>query len=155
MTPVNPSKGTPDCPVCGRGVLEDRRIEDSFEFRTEDGLIQVHANDVPVRVCPACGETLSGPEAARVHHAAICRALGLLVPEEIRGIREKLGMTQAELARLTGIGEATISRWERGRLLQNRGNDRYLRLLANAPQAVGILEGIIAAAPEVTFNAAR
>lgn len=90
-------------------------------------MVEVH--DVPVEVCPKCSEKYFGPAAARVQHAAVCRALGLLTPPEIQAIRERLGPTQAEFARLTGIGEATISRWERGRILPNRAMDRYLRLL--------------------------
>src|SRR5262249_18468888 len=39
-----------------------------------------------------------------------------------------------------GIGVATLSRWERGRLLQTRAMDRYLRLLDALPQAARFLE---------------
>ena len=38
-------------------------------------------------------------------------------------------MTRAAFARVTGFGEATLSRWEHGAVIQNRANDRYLRLL--------------------------
>src|SRR5207249_4533721 len=66
----------------------------------------------------------------RLHHEAICKTFGFLTPQEIRDLREKkLRMTQEEFAQLTGIGVATISRWERGRLVQNRAMDKYLRLL--------------------------
>jgi HTH-type transcriptional regulator/antitoxin MqsA len=132
------------CPVCGQRAFEPRVVDEQFEFRSDEGLIQVEAHEVPVEVCRACGESLSGPEAARIRHRAICRALGLLTPEEILAIREKLGLTQAEFARLTAFGEATISRWERGRLLQNRANDRYLRLVASDPRAVHFLESLSA-----------
>jgi putative zinc finger/helix-turn-helix YgiT family protein len=115
------------------------RADDAFDFLSDDGLIHVVAQDVPFEWCPHCGERLGGPDAAAVRHRAICKALGLLTPEEIRGIRDRLGMTQAEFSGLTGIGEATISRWERGRLLQNRANDRYLRLVAGLPQSVSLL----------------
>jgi putative zinc finger/helix-turn-helix YgiT family protein len=87
----------------------------------------------------SCGERLSGIEAARVRHRAICDTLGLLLPEWIREIRKRLGLTQAEFARFTGFGEATISRWERGRLLQNRANDRFLRVLAEVPESRAFL----------------
>ena len=122
------------CPICGRGDLEARVIDDVFEFASEDGPVRVEAHGVPVEICSACGEILSGAESASVRHRAICQALGLLSPEDIRAIRKHLGLTQAEFSKLTGIGEATISRWERGRLLQNRANDLYLRLLAEVPQ---------------------
>jgi DNA-binding transcriptional regulator YiaG len=46
-----------------------------------------------------------------------------------RDYSEGNNATAAAIDRLTGIGEATISRWERGRILPNRAMDRYLRLL--------------------------
>jgi putative zinc finger/helix-turn-helix YgiT family protein len=130
------------CGACHQAPLEAIRADDAFEFLSDDGLLHVVAHDVPFEWCPHCGERFGGPEAAAVRHRAICKALGLLTPEEIRGIRDRLGMTQAEISKLTGIGEATISRWERGRLLQNRANDRYLRLVAELPQSVPLLRGL-------------
>ena len=41
-------------------------------------------------------------------------------------------MSRADFSRLTGLGEATLNRWENGILIQNAANDRYLRLLKDA-----------------------
>lgn len=128
------------CPSCGRAKLTPRIITDRFEYVGDRGPLVVEAPDVPVQVCEACGETFSGPEAAHIRHEAICRALKLLTPDEIKAIRERLGKTQQEFAELTGIGEATISRWERGRLLQNRANDNFLRLIASNPANLKLLQ---------------
>jgi|SRR5579884_2816615 len=118
------------CPNCGHAPLREETITDRFEYRPDgEEPLTVEVPNVPVEVCPKCGEKYLGPAAVRIQHAAVCRALGLLTPAEIQAIRERLGPTQAEFARLTGIGEATISRWERGRILPNRAMDRYLRLL--------------------------
>ncbi len=138
------------CPVCGKGHLEHRIITDSFDYEEEKRKgkkITIVAENVPVQVCTNCQETFSGPEAGLIRHRAICRALGLLTPEEIRGIREGLGLSQAEFARLTNIGEATLSRWERARLLQNKAMDRYLRLLAANPANVLHLRDILVHGP--------
>ena len=40
-------------------------------------------------------------------------------------------MTRAAFTRVTGLGEATLNRWENGIMIQTLANDRYLRLLAN------------------------
>lgn len=128
------------CPSCGHQPLEAQRIRDEFEYGPDDERITVVAEVVPVLVCPVCGEILYGAEAAAVRHRAICRALGLLSPAEIKTLRERLGPDQDDFARLTGIGVATLSRWERGRLLQTRAMDRYLRLLDALPQAARFLE---------------
>jgi putative zinc finger/helix-turn-helix YgiT family protein len=117
-----------------------QRIRDEFEYGPDDERITIVAEAVPVLACPLCGEILYGPDAAAVRHQAICRALGLLCPTEIKTLRERLGPDQEAFARLTGIGVATLSRWERGRLLQTRALDRYLRLLDALPQAARFLE---------------
>jgi transcriptional regulator with XRE-family HTH domain len=44
------------------------------------------------------------------------------------------------LAELTGIGKATISRWERGRMLPSRGMARYLGLLDHNPTNLTLLK---------------
>lgn len=137
QTPPEPQR---QCPSCGHRPLVARCIRDAFAYGPEDERITIVAEAVPVLACPACGETLYGADAARTRHDAICHALGLLSPTEIRVLRERLGLDQAGFARLTGIAVATFSRWERGRLLQTRAMDRYLRLLDTLPQAVAVLE---------------
>jgi putative zinc finger/helix-turn-helix YgiT family protein len=128
------------CPTCGHQPLVARQIRDEFEYGPDGDRMTIVAEAVPVLVCPACGETLYGPEAAVVRHQAICRALGLLSPAEIKAVREGHGPDQEDFARLTGIGVATLSRWERGRLIQTRAMDRYLRLIDALPQAARFLE---------------
>ncbi len=132
------------CPNCGHAPLREETITDRFEYRPDgEEPLTVEVPNVPVEVCPECGEKYLGPAATRIQHAAVCRALGLLTPAEIQAIRECFGPTQAEFARLTGIGEATISRWERGRILPNRAMDRYLRLLDLNRANVTLLETFV------------
>lgn len=131
------------CANCGYGPLREESITDRFEYWDDgDEPITIEASGVPVEVCPNCGERYFGPASVRVKHAAVCRTLGLLTPEEIQAIRERFGPTQSEFAKLTGIGEATISRWERGRMLPNRAMDHYLRLLDRNPANVQILHAL-------------
>ena len=47
-------------------------------------------------------------------------------------------MTRARFARVTGLGEATLNRWENGVLIQTLANDRYIRLLAR-PEIMQVL----------------
>ncbi len=142
--PLLPTEQAPRCPTCGEGLLRPQVITEQFDFEVDGEKKTIVAEGVPVRVCdnPRCGEKLSGPEAARIRHEAICRAFRLLTPREIQAIRERLGPTQESFARLTAIGVATISRWERGRLLQNRAMDNYLRLLARSADNIRFLEGL-------------
>ncbi len=127
------------CPACGRQHLENRVIRDEFAYGLEDDRVSVVAEAVPVLACP-CGEIFYGPEAEQIHHRAICKALGLLTPEQIRELRDRFGLSQQEFARLTGIGVATLSRWEQGRLMQTRSMDSYLQILNAVPNAIQALE---------------
>jgi len=63
------------------------------------------------------------------HREAECRRLGVLTPAEIRALRKGYEMSRAEFARVTGFGEATLARWERGEVIQNTSNDSFLRML--------------------------
>jgi putative zinc finger/helix-turn-helix YgiT family protein len=129
------------CSNCGHTPLHEEAITDSFEYRAEgEEPIAIEAQNVPVEVCPNCRERYFGPASIRVQHAAVRQALGLLTPEEIQAIREQFGPTQAEFARPTGISEATILRWERGRMLPSRAMDCYLRLLAKNPVNIQTLK---------------
>ena len=41
-------------------------------------------------------------------------------PDEIRELRDKLRLTQAEFAQQIGVSSITISRWERGSIVRCR-----------------------------------
>ena len=72
---------------------------------------------------------MSVHESGLGHHEAECRRLGVLTPAEIRALRTGYDMSRAEFARVTGFGEATLARWERGEVIQNTSNDSFLRML--------------------------
>lgn len=65
---------------------------------------------------------------------------GLLTSDEIVAIRESYGLSQVDLARLLGWGEATISRYE-SKAIQDEAYDTMLRLVKNNPlQALEFLK---------------
>ena len=89
--------------------------------------------------CDQCGFELSGPAAARVRHEAVCKAAGFFTPNEVKTLRNQLGLSQEDFARLAGVGVATVSRVERGRLIQNRSTDNLFRLIAESEEARRLL----------------
>lgn len=58
--------------------------------------------------------------------------MGLLTSDEIVEIRENYGLSQIDLARLLGWGEATISRYE-SKAIQDEAYDTMLRLIKDNP----------------------
>jgi HTH-type transcriptional regulator / antitoxin MqsA len=117
------------CPVCGRGTLERRLISENFEYRDAGDVGVVSTVDVPIEDCTICGESFSGPDAARIRHQAIGRALGLLQPQEIRTIRERIGQSLDQFGKLLGVTSERLSQWENGMVWQDRTADRLMRLL--------------------------
>ena len=73
----------------------------------------------------------TGQEKPEKPHEAVCEELGLLTPKEITFIRKNLYhmSSMKEFAKLTGLGSASLQRWESGSSMQNPANDKYLRLL--------------------------
>ncbi|MCI0378496.1 MAG: type II toxin-antitoxin system MqsA family antitoxin [Gemmataceae bacterium] len=129
------------CVVCGKGLLRAVTVSREVDYNDDGSALKIQVK-LPAEKCSHCGETFFGPQAAQVEHAALCRALGLLTPKEIVALREALGLSQEEFSDLTGIGRATISRWERGRLLPNKAMDHYLRLVKKSKNNLKYLREI-------------
>lgn len=84
--------------------------------------------------CDRCGDeqyTVEQREAVeKAALAAIRSANELLTPREIKALRERLGLTHAQLGELVyGVPKGLIEGWEKGRYLQNRDADAVLRSL--------------------------
>lgn len=62
------------------------------------------------------------------------KAHGLLTSDDIVTIREKYGLSQVDLAKLLGWGEATISRYE-SKAIQDDAYDNMLRIINENPLA--------------------
>ncbi len=76
---------------------------------------------------------MNARNAYRVRH-------GLLTSDEIIDIRENYGLSQVDMARLLGWGEATISRYE-SKAIQDEAYDTMLRLIKDNPlQALEFLK---------------
>ncbi len=116
------------CTLCDSKAATMSIKKQQFAYR--DGAKEVLlVADVPVWSCGACGEEYTAEGAEEAQHSAVCHYLGRLAPEEIVALRKRLGLTQAALAEKTGIGIASIKRWENGTVIQNASLDAQLRAL--------------------------
>jgi putative zinc finger/helix-turn-helix YgiT family protein len=141
------------CPVCGKGLLTSHLIDETFDFDVGEETVTVQARGVPVRRCDHCGEELSGPEAARVRHEAVCKAAGFFTPEELKALRKQVDLSQQDFAQLAGVGVATVSRVETGRLIQNRSTDNLFFLIARSEEARRLLAERLASRSRKRSNA--
>src|SRR5712692_5616447 len=126
------------CPACGT-MMRERR-----------GTLHLPVNGDEVAVpsaahlgCPNCGEiVLRFQDAKRLGEDAIAiyrKKHALLSADDIRGIRERFHLTQAELARLLRLGANTVSRWESARNVQTASMDMLLRMIRDVPGTVDYL----------------
>lgn len=117
-----------ECPDCASTESTCSCETQRFEYGQGPGSVVLSCT-VPVYTCAVCNAHWTGPEAEDIRQEAVCRHLGRLTPREIRSIRDAYGLSQAEFSRLTGFGEASLSRWETGIQVQNASSDRLLRLV--------------------------
>lgn len=134
-----------------RRAHEDACFECGTIMRPHRGRLDLSVNGEKMVVtgiahlrCPKCGEGILSLEAMRElslrAHAAYRERFGLLSPNEIRSIRVKYGLTQAQLAKLLRLGGNTLSRWESGRIVQTAAMDVLLRLLRDLPESLRYLK---------------
>ncbi|MDX9975868.1 MAG: helix-turn-helix domain-containing protein [FCB group bacterium] len=94
---------------------------------------------VPALRDPVTGEVYLTGEALAIMDKAKARLMGVLLPTEIKALRERTGMTQREMSDLLGIGEKTYTRWESGRDRPSQSLNRLLAALWEGRLSVGDL----------------
>ena len=128
------------CPTCGTTMIEKR------------GTLRLPVNGEAIAVpsaahlrCPRCGEVvLRFQDSKRLGEDAIAlyrKEHGLLSADEIRALRERFNLNQADLARLLRLGANTVSRWESSRNVQSAAMDMLLRLIRDLPGSIDYLRG--------------
>ena len=117
-----------DCPQCEAPGVTTFLHQDSFSWGLGEDRVTLHTT-IPVRCCGACGFQYLDDEGMLIGHEAVCKHLGVLGPTEILAIRERHGLNRETFARITGLDEATLGKWENGAKIQGRADDNYLRLL--------------------------
>jgi HTH-type transcriptional regulator/antitoxin MqsA len=118
-----------DCPICGAsGTLAaesyDGEIKHNGHILTVQGLERSR--------CFACNAGPVMTDQIRRNQVVIADAKrgieGFLSGDEIRRVRERLGLSQSAAANVFGGGENAFSKYERGEVLQSFAMDRLLRV---------------------------
>jgi len=126
------------CPECGT-PMKERKGRLKLPVNGEE----IAVTKSPHLICPKCHEVvLRFDDARKLRQRALeiyRRKYGLLSADEIRSIRERFGLTQAELARLLRLGANTISRWEAARNVQTAAMDMLLRMIRDLPGSLDYL----------------
>jgi len=122
MTPISV------CALCGAASVRTEMRTETFEYGSGEDAANIDVT-VPVRICDLCSFEFTDADADDIRHDAVCRHVGVLTPSQVAGIRKRCGYSRAAWATLTGIGEASLARWENGHIIQNPANDRFMYLL--------------------------
>ena len=116
------------CPSCDSDRITSEATTQSFLYGKQREQVELKAK-VTVYKCSDCDLQFTDSAAEEARNNAIREYLVLRKPHEIADIRDKHHLSRAEFAAISGIGTASLARWESGSLIQNVANDRYLYLL--------------------------
>jgi len=121
------------CPQCRKPSVSPV-VEDYATTLDHDGRsYEISVPDLTILVCSECGNRTRDAHSDERVVDALRRAAGLLKPDEIRTHRHRLELSQKDLAAHLGIAESTLSRWETGAQIQQRGFDGLLRAYFDLP----------------------
>jgi DNA-binding transcriptional regulator YiaG len=112
---------------------------------TPDGLAisEYRTVQVPAYPDPVTGELVLTGEAIQLIDDAKARFMGVLLPKEIRAVRKRLGLTQAQIAELLQAGAKTYTRWENGRCRPSRLANMILCALRDGRLDVSYLRSVL------------
>ncbi len=127
-----------ECPVCGEGVLRPQVGKNAVEYKGVHQEIDLHFS-----LCDGCGSEQADPSQLRQNKRAMVafkkEVDGLLSGEEVRALRKRLGLNQADAARVFGGGPVAFSKYESDDVAQSDAMDKLLRLADALPGAFGLL----------------
>jgi putative zinc finger/helix-turn-helix YgiT family protein len=144
------------CLKCGEDTMHERIAQMQHVQGSRTVLIE---NDRHM-FCESCGNvSYLGDQISEIE-LAVARKIreedGLLSPEDLKAIRLKYNLTQAEMERLISAGPKTWVRWERGKVVQSKVADTLIRQIAEQPDLVRSLlsrSGVASAAAQQVLAA--
>lgn len=104
-----------------------------------DGIAERIKVKIPVYLDPHTGEEILTAEAIEILDTTKARHMGLLLPDQIKALRERLKLSQAQMSDLLQAGGKSYTRWESGRARPSRMVNVLLRLLDDGEISVEAL----------------
>jgi DNA-binding transcriptional regulator YiaG len=99
----------------------------SIQVRYDRRNYPVFIPNFSVPKCTNCGTISIDPVASKQIDEEFRKTARLLTSAQIRKSRKAIGLSQKRMAKLLGISNATLCRWESGNQVQQRAFDNYLR----------------------------
>ena len=138
------------CPICESGHLDSHHELINVEHMGKEGSISSKYS-----VCNSCGSEQVCSADARFNKRAMIafkkEVQGLVSGENVRDMRKRWGLNQAEAAKVFGGGPVAFSKYEADDVMQSDAMDKLLRLANEVPAAFGKLmadAGVTCKVPE-------
>ena len=146
MPTAKTKTNTRTCPVCaGRMTLEKR--EDSLTYLGREKRLKVEG-----WWCNNCDEAVfEGPALIASERAFLelkAEVDGVLGPEAVARVREKLGLSQRKAGELLGGGPRAFQKYEAGKQAVSVPMSHLLALLAHDPSLLRVIKGAAAVSPK-------
>ena len=126
------------CEVCGMGTARHETTNEPLEYRGQTKEFALHGH-----VCDVCHTEYATAEDMRLNKrikvAFEKEVDGLLSGREVRAIRERLGVTQAQAGMLFGGGPVAFCKYENDEVAQSAPMDNVLRIVNAVPEAWNFL----------------
>ncbi len=127
------------CSKCQEKAVYDGTMNYSTDLEFDNRVYRIKIPKLKTPRCRKCGAPIIDSEADEHITAEFLRLAKLLTPDKIRKYRERLGISQKDLASAIGIVEKEVARYESGRQFQQRPVDNMLRLFFGLPEARDLL----------------
>lgn len=128
------------CPICGVGSLKHHIGKNRVEYKDKSTEL-----DTQYSVCSDCGSEQANANQLRANKRAMLafrkKVDGLLTGVEVRDVRVRLGLKQAQAAAIFGGGPVAFSKYESDTVVQSEAMDKLLRVAIAVPDAFAYLSG--------------
>ena len=127
-------KNTSVCSICEEGELHAQVGSNPVEYKNTHKELPMHYSE-----CECCGSEITLPEQSRTNKRLMIafkkEVDGLLTGSQLKELRNTLGLTQAEAARIFGGGPVAFSKYEADDVTQSEAMDKLLRVAHDVPAA--------------------
>ncbi|MEK8021065.1 MAG: type II TA system antitoxin MqsA family protein [Candidatus Parabeggiatoa sp.] len=123
-----PQSEPKQCPVCEEDQVQTSLETNTLTYGVGSDAVELTVT-IPVKTCHLCGFRFTDDIAEEIEHEAVCQHLSVMTPKEIKAMRQRYPLSQSELSQITRIDEESLSRWEKGEVIQNAALDNLLYLL--------------------------
>jgi len=129
------------CPACQKGKLDEARKDLLFKYRNRTKKFQ-NEKVFKCNICDYEGLSLETNKRIEKELTDFRRKIdGLMTSDQLKRIRESLGLNKKRMAELLAVNAKTVGRYENGKITQSEQIDKLYRFYHRFPPGVAITRG--------------